>query len=102
MTKPVNYIVEMGIGQLFDAVSHYWQKCCFAERIADCNLLWLVSRFLRAGVMADSEVITTTLVTLQGGCIISPLLANLYYTTCWICGVTRDSQHQAKGYIENI
>ena len=77
MTKPVNYIVEVDIRKFFDNVSHYWLQRCLEERIADKNMLWLVRRFQKAGVMEDGEYYASKTGTPQGG-VASPLLANIY------------------------
>lgn len=77
MTKPVNYVVEVDIRKFFDRVNHYWLQRCLEERIKDPNLLWLIRRFLKAGVMEEGERKETDVGTPQGG-IISPVLANIY------------------------
>jgi RNA-directed DNA polymerase len=77
MKKPINFIVEVDIKKFFDTVSHYWLQRCLEERISDPNLLWLVRRFLKAGVIEDGEYRSSELGTPQGG-VISPLLANIY------------------------
>lgn len=101
MTKPVNYIVEVDIRKFFDEVSHYWLQRCLEERIADRNVLWLVRRFLKAGVMADGEVISTTVGTPQGG-VISPLLANIYLHYILDLWLEKRFKAQAKGYVEVV
>ena len=77
MTKPINYIVDVDIKGFFDNVNHYWLQRCLEEKIVDCNLLWLVRRFLKAGVVEDGKQLVTEVGTPQGG-VISPLLANIY------------------------
>jgi len=77
MTKPVNYIVEVDIRKYFDTVNHYWLQRCLEERISDPNILWLVRRFLKAGVMEEGKLLSSNVGTPQGG-VISPLLANIY------------------------
>jgi RNA-directed DNA polymerase len=47
-----------------------------AKVVADGNILGLVERFLRAGVMENGVFKPTTIGTPQGG-VISPLLANI-------------------------
>ena len=67
MTKPINYIVEVDIKGFFDNVNHYWLQRCLEEKIADRNLLWLVRKFLKAGVVEDGKLLATELGTPQGG-----------------------------------
>jgi len=77
MTKPINYVVDMDIKSFFDTVDHKWLKACLKQRVADKNLLRLIARFLKAGVMEEGKYYQTDKGTPQGG-IISPLLANIY------------------------
>ncbi len=77
MTKPVNFIVEVDIKGFFDNVNHYWLQRCIEERISDPNLLWLIRRFLKAGVVEEGDYQASKLGTPQGGNL-SPLLANIY------------------------
>lgn len=75
--QPTNYIVEVDVRKFFDNVNHYWLQRCLEERIADKNLLWLVRRFLKSGIVEAGEYRATKVGTPQGG-VISPLLANIY------------------------
>lgn len=100
MTKPINYIVEVDIKGFFDNVNHYWLQRCLEEKIVDRNLLWLVRKFLKAGVVEDGKQLVTEVGTPQGG-VISPLLANIYLhyvLDLWFKKV----KSQAKGHMELI
>jgi retron-type reverse transcriptase len=77
MTRPVNYIVDMDIEKFFDTVDHRWMMECLKQRISDPNLLKLIARFLKAGVMEEGKYMETDKGTPQGG-VISPVLANIY------------------------
>jgi len=77
MTRPVNYIVDMDIEKFFDTVKHKWMIRCLRQRIKDPNLLRLIVRFLKAGVMEEGKYYQTDKGTPQGG-ILSPILANIY------------------------
>jgi len=101
MTKPINYIVEVDIKGFFDNVSHYWLQRCLEEKITDKNLLWLVRKFLKAGVVEDGKQIATDLGTPQGG-VISPLLANIYLHYVLDLWFKKKIEPQAKGHIELI
>jgi RNA-directed DNA polymerase len=76
-TKKVSYVVDADIKGFFDNVDHGWMMKFLQERIQDPNLLRLIQRFLRAGVMQEGKVYETDSGTPQGG-IISPTLANVY------------------------
>ncbi len=75
--KKVNYIVDADIRGFFDHVDHEWMMKFLELRIADPNLLRLIKRFLKAGVMEAGIVYDTPRGTPQGG-IVSPILANVY------------------------
>jgi RNA-directed DNA polymerase len=77
MKEPVNYVVEVDVRKFFDNVSHYWLLRCIEERVADPNMIWLIKRFLKAGVVEAGVYYDSEVGTPQGG-IISPLLANIY------------------------
>lgn len=76
-TKRVNFIVDADIKGFFDHVSHEWLLKFLALRIGDPNMLRLITRFLKAGVMEAGRVTASPEGTPQGG-IISPILANVY------------------------
>ncbi len=73
----VNYIVDADIKGYFDNVDHEWLMKFLKHRIADPNILRLISRILKAGVMEAGIRYDTPEGTPQGG-VISPLLANIY------------------------
>jgi group II intron reverse transcriptase/maturase len=101
MTKPINYIVEVDIKGFFDNVNHYWLQRCLEEKIVDRNLLWLVRRFLKAGVVEDGKQLATEVGTPQGG-VISPLLANIYLHYVLDLWFKKEIKSQAKGRMELI
>lgn len=76
-TKRVNYIVDADIKGFFNNVDHGWIMEMLAYRIGDPNLLRLISRFLKAGIMEQGEWEESESGTPQGG-LISPILANVY------------------------
>lgn len=76
-TKKINYVVDADIKGFFDNVDHRWMVKFLRERIQDTNVLRLIVRFLKAGVMEQGNISETDTGTPQGG-IISPTLANIY------------------------
>lgn len=72
----LGWVVDADIRGFFDEIPHALIMRLLARRIADGNILSLVARFLRAGVMEDGRLRPTIKGTPQGG-LISPLLANL-------------------------
>lgn len=73
-----NYVVEADIKGFFDHLDHDWLLKMLAERIDDKALLWLIKKWLKAGVLdTDGKVLHPVTGTPQGG-IVSPILANVY------------------------
>lgn len=73
----VSYIVDADIRGFFDHVDHKWLVEFIGHRIKDPNMIRLIVRFLKAGVMENGELEASEEGTPQGG-VISPLLANIY------------------------
>jgi RNA-directed DNA polymerase len=73
-----NYIVEADIRAFFDNMDHEWIVRMLEERIDDRALIWLIKKWLKAGVLdTDGQVIHPVTGTPQGG-IVSPVLSNIY------------------------
>jgi RNA-directed DNA polymerase len=73
-----NYLVEADISGYFDNIDHAWLLKMLAERVDDKSFLWLIEKWLKAGVLeTDGKVLHPVTGTPQGG-IVSPLLANIY------------------------
>lgn len=69
-------ILDADIQGFFDNLPHQVIMAAVASQVADGNILRLIEKFLRAGVMENGVFKPTTIGTPQGG-VISPLLANL-------------------------
>jgi RNA-directed DNA polymerase len=70
------YVLDADIKGFFDNIPHPVIMAGVAAEVADGNILRLVERFLKAGVMEEGVFRATPLGTPQGG-VISPLLANI-------------------------
>jgi group II intron reverse transcriptase/maturase len=70
------HVLDADIKGFFDNIPHSVIMAGLAAEVADGNILDLVERFLRAGVMEAGVFQSTTVGTPQGG-VISPLLANI-------------------------
>ncbi|WP_237342883.1 reverse transcriptase domain-containing protein [Wolbachia endosymbiont of Folsomia candida] len=101
MYKPINYIVEVDIKKFYDSVQHKWLMRCLRERIADPNLLWLVKRFLKAGVVEAGHYEATELGAPQGG-IVSPILANIYLHYVLDLWFKKKFKPRFNGYMELV
>ena len=70
------YIVDADIKGFFDNIPHKLIMKGVSAEIADGNILQLIEKFLKSGVMEEGQLRPTTKGTPQGG-VISPLLANI-------------------------
>ena len=71
-----HWVLDADISGCFDHLSHQAIMRELSEVVADGNILQLVEKFLRAGVMEGGKVRSTRKGTPQGG-VASPLLANI-------------------------
>jgi retron-type reverse transcriptase len=76
MRNPVNHVVEVDIHKFFDSADHIWLLKFLKHRIVDPNILWLVRKFLKAGIMEAGKVQTSIKGTPQGG-VVSPIMREL-------------------------
>lgn len=70
------YVLDADIEGFFDNLPHKVIMTALAADVADGNILRLIEKFLRAGVMENGVFKPTNIGTPQGG-VISPLLANV-------------------------
>ena len=73
----INYVLDTDIKGFFDNLSHEWMIKFLEHRIEDKNLLRLISRFLKAGIIDAGIKHDTPQGAPQGG-VCSPILANIY------------------------
>jgi RNA-directed DNA polymerase len=85
--KKVNWVIDADIRDFFGTLDQGWLEKFLEHRIADRRVLRLIQRWLKAGVIENGEWSKTEEGTAQGASI-SPLLANVYSTTCSTCGPT--------------
>ena len=70
------WVLDADIQGFFDNLSHDAVMRELADVVADGNILRLVEKFLRAGVIEGGQLLPTRVGTPQGG-VASPLLANI-------------------------
>ncbi len=70
------FVLDADIQGFFDNLPHAVIMAAVAAEVADGNILRLIEKFLRSGVMENGVFKPTTVGTPQGG-VISPLLANI-------------------------
>lgn len=71
-----HHVLDADIKGFFNNIPHHVIMDGVRELVADGNILYLVERFLKAGVIEDGVFTPTEIGTPQGG-VISPLLANI-------------------------
>lgn len=76
LNQGYKYVVDADIKGFFDNIPHRLIMTEVASEIADGNILDLIEKFLKSGVMEEGQLRPTTKGTPQGG-VISPLLANI-------------------------
>ena len=101
MTKPVNHVIDADICGFFDNVDHEWMMKMLHEKIADKNLLKLIKRFLKAGVVEDGKIVISNEAVPQGG-LISPVLSNIYLHYVLDLWVEKVVKREVKGFVELI
>ena len=76
MEQGFQWVIDADIKGFFDAIPHHLIMRMVSAEIADGNILTLIEKFLRSGVMEEGVRKPTVSGTPQGG-VISPLLANI-------------------------
>jgi len=99
MTRPVNHIIDADIRSFFDNVDHDWMMRMLGEKVADKNLLKIIRKFLKAGVMEEGEFYPTEEGTPQGG-LISPTLSNIYLHYVVDLWMKKIIKRDISGYVE--
>jgi RNA-directed DNA polymerase len=75
--RKVNWVLDADIRGFFDNLDHEWMVKLVEHRVADRRIVWLIQKWLKAGVLEEGRHIEAEMGTIQGGSI-SPLLANIY------------------------
>lgn len=76
-TDRICYVVDADIKGFFDHMNHEWMIKFLELYIKDPNIIWLVKKFLKAGVLDEGKLVATDEGSAQGS-IVSPILANIY------------------------
>ena len=76
MRAGYRYCLDMDLAKFFDKVQHDVLLVRVTRKVHDKRLLGLIGRFLRAGIMVDTQFQPSIEGTMQGGPL-SPLLANI-------------------------
>lgn len=81
---PTNYVLDADIKGFFNHIDHEWAVKFIESRIKDPNVIRLVRRMLKAGIMKDFQFEETEEGSGQGS-VCSPIIANIYmhYVLLW-------------------
>ena len=82
--NPTNWIVDADIKSFFNHLDHEWIVKFIESRIKDPNIIRLVHRILKAGIMENFQFEPTEEGSGQGS-VTSPIIANIYmhYVLVW-------------------
>lgn len=94
--KKIQYIVDTDIKGFFDNINHEWMIKFLEYNIKDHNIIHLIKKYLKAGIMDKGKYIKTEEGTAQGN-IISPILANIYMHFVLALWYKEIIEKQAKG-----
>lgn len=98
--KNTSYILDADIKGYFYNIDHDKLMKCLEMHIKDNNLLRLIKRFLKAGILEKGTYIKGEVGTPQGS-ILSPILANIYMYYALILWFEKIKEI-SKGYVEII
>ena len=82
--RPTSYILDADVKGFFDHIDHEWAVRFIESRIKDPNIIRLVRRMLKAGIVEDYRYEETEEGSGQGS-VCSPVIANIYmhYVLLW-------------------
>jgi group II intron reverse transcriptase/maturase len=94
---PYHYVVEADIKDYFGTISHEWMERMLEQRIDDKAFVWLIRKWLKAGVLdTDGQVLHPESGTPQGGSV-SPVLATIYLHYCLNLWFEHEVKNQCRG-----
>lgn len=96
-----NFILDADIKGYFDNINHEQLMKCVEMHIKDTNLLRLIRRFLKAGIM-ENGVYNKGIIGTPQGSILSPVLANIYIYYSLILWFETRIKPKFSGYMEII
>ena len=82
--RPTSYVLDADIKSFFNHIDHEWAVRFIESRIKDPNIIRLVRRMLKAGVIENYQFEETEEGSGQGS-VCSPIIANIYmhYVLVW-------------------
>jgi RNA-directed DNA polymerase len=78
MKRKVNWVLDLDISKFFESVDHEWLMKFIQHRVLDKQILRLISKWIKVGVIDDHGHRVQAHRGTPAGAVISPLLANIY------------------------
>lgn len=98
---PTNYILDADIRGFFDHIDHEWAVKFIEAKIKDPNIIRLVRRMLKTGIMKDYQYEEAEEGSGQGS-VCSPVIANIYMHYVLLWWFKEKIQPTLKGYANII
>ena len=95
--RPTNYVLDADIKGFFDHINHDWAVRFIESRIKDPNVIRLVRRTLKAGILEDYRYEKTEEGFGQGS-VCSPIIANIYMHYVLVWWYREKMQPRFRGY----
>lgn len=95
--RPTNYVLDADIKGFFDHINHEWAVRFIESRIKDPNIIRLIRRMMKAGIMEDYKYEETEEGSGQGS-VCSPVIANIYMHYVLVWWFREKMQPWFKGY----
>ncbi len=95
--EKTNYILDADIKNFFGTINHEWAIKFIASKISDPNIIRLVRRILKSGILENEQYIPTDEGGGQGSCC-SPVIANIYMHYVLLWWFKERVQPHCKGY----
>lgn len=95
--RPTNYVLDADIRSYFQTIDHEWAVKFVETRIKDPNIIRLVRRMLKAGIMKDFQYEETEEGSGQGS-VCSPIISNVYMHYVLVKWFKESIEPRLRGY----
>lgn len=95
--KRTNYVLDADIKGFFDHIDHEWAVRFIESKIKDPNIIRLIRRMLKAGIMEENQYQEAEEGSGQGS-VCSPIIANIYMHYVLVWWFKEIVQPKQKGY----
>ena len=95
--RPTSYVLDADIKGFFDHINHDWAVRFIESRIKDPNIIRLVRRMLKGGILEDYRYEKTEEGSGQGS-VCSPIIANIYMHYVLVWWFKEKMQPRCRGY----